>query len=63
MGKKLDVQNRSKHARVDSIDLQSRIKLVRKWMFEKGIPISNSAVMDRLGPLSLTPVQVSTQIC
>ena len=63
MGKKLDVQNRSEHARLDSIDLQSRIKRVRKWIFEKGISISNSTVTDRLGPLSLTPVQVSTQTC
>lgn len=39
MGKKLDVQNRSEHARLDSIDLQSRIKRVRKWIFEKGISI------------------------
>lgn len=61
MGKKLDIRNRSKNARIDSVELQAEIKLIRKWMFELGLPISNPHVSNKLGVLSLTPVQVGAQ--
>ncbi|KIL55572.1 hypothetical protein M378DRAFT_90703 [Amanita muscaria Koide BX008] len=57
MGKKPDLRNRINNARFDDIDIHANIQLVRKWMFELGLPISNPFVIRKLGPQSLTPVR------
>lgn len=59
MGKKRDIVNRSKHARVDDISTQVRIAGARNAIFESGDSFSSNYVQLATGDKSLTAIRVS----
>ncbi|KAI0693618.1 hypothetical protein C8T65DRAFT_585633 [Cerioporus squamosus] len=53
---------RRNNTRIDDNDVNWRITLARKWIFENGMPLT-SVYLDRvLGPLSLTPTRSAYSI-
>ncbi len=57
MGTYADDCRRNK-TRVDDNDVQWRITLARRFIFEKGIPLTSKYLERILDPLSLTPTRV-----
>ncbi|EIW62881.1 uncharacterized protein TRAVEDRAFT_114485 [Trametes versicolor FP-101664 SS1] len=56
MGTRNDLYRRN-HLRVDNDDLQYRITLTRRWMFEEGVSLKSVYMKRVLDPLSLTPTR------
>lgn len=63
MGTRNDLYRRNR-VRVDDDDLQFRIKLTRRWIFEQGVSLTSVYMKRMLDPLSITPTRVSSaQVC
>lgn len=58
MGKLVDYHRRRK-VRIDNLDVQFRIKVARRWLFEEGLSFNSVYFKRTLDPLSLTPTRVS----
>ncbi|RDX43849.1 hypothetical protein OH76DRAFT_1300052, partial [Lentinus brumalis] len=56
MGVLNDLHRRNK-VREDNADIQARIKLARKWIFEDGVPLTSVWLKRTLDPMSLTPTR------
>ncbi|KAI0715445.1 hypothetical protein C8T65DRAFT_573153 [Cerioporus squamosus] len=56
MGVLNDLHRRNK-VRGDTADIQARIKLARKWLFEDGVPLTSVWLKRTLEPMSLTPTR------
>ncbi|RPD53254.1 hypothetical protein L226DRAFT_548591 [Lentinus tigrinus ALCF2SS1-7] len=57
MGVLNDLHRRNK-VREDNTDIQARIRLARKWIFEDGVPLTSVWLKRTLDPMSLTPTRV-----
>ncbi|KAK0226736.1 hypothetical protein EDD85DRAFT_923411 [Armillaria nabsnona] len=55
LGMKRDMTRREAQAREDGTSRQFSIEMVRKWIYEKGFPVSGAQVEKVLNPTSLTP--------
>ncbi|EJF55943.1 hypothetical protein DICSQDRAFT_72416 [Dichomitus squalens LYAD-421 SS1] len=56
MGTTVDYHHRNK-LREDNADIQWRIKMARRWIFEQGVSLTSVWLKRTLGPLSLTPTR------
>ncbi|KAI0369420.1 hypothetical protein BV20DRAFT_1036521 [Pilatotrama ljubarskyi] len=56
MGTRNDAYRRN-HVRLDDNDLQYRIRLARRWIFEEGVSLTSVHMKRLLDPLSNTPTQ------
>ncbi|KAF8193727.1 hypothetical protein BJ912DRAFT_901526 [Pholiota molesta] len=57
LGSKRDLQQREKHARIDSEYQRFDIEQARKWIYSKGIKINSTAINNLLASKSLTPTR------
>lgn len=59
LGTKFDARRRETKARVDSVQRQSIIEKMRKWIFDDGLSVASKYIETFLKPYSWVPNRVS----